>query len=75
MKMITHIVKCYGSSINVDRVKLASIWIYFINVPPDKCQPRQNIRNAQVHEWVAKLPFQDQGVGALANRVPMGPGV
>ena len=30
--------------------------------------------NTQVHEWLAKLPLQEM-FGAIANRMPMGPGI
>ena len=43
-----------------------------VNVPPVSAY--LDICNAQVHEWVAKIPFQEI-CGAIANKMPMEPGM
>ena len=38
------------------------------------CNIVTELNHAQVHEWLAKLPLQEK-FGAIANRLPMGPGM
>ena len=47
---------------------------FLVNVPPDSANLVKTSVMLKVHEWVANLPVQEC-VGAIANRLPMGPGM